>query len=153
MDKEFVTKDSGERKEFPSGMRRDTDKGKPRYDLIWRPILKRWALLMGRGAEKYTANNWQKANSKEEMDRFKASAFRHFMDWINDENNEEDHAVAIFFNVTAVEFLKEKLSKDNYKKIIPKFKWYGEPIVNNQGSLFKVTPEEYELNMEQKDEN
>jgi hypothetical protein len=31
---DYVTKDSGARVEFDSGMRRDTDEGKPRYDLI-----------------------------------------------------------------------------------------------------------------------
>ena len=31
---EFFTKDSGERKSFDSGMNRDTDKTKPKFDLI-----------------------------------------------------------------------------------------------------------------------
>lgn len=106
----FITKDSGERKEFASGMRRDTDAGKPRYDLIPPLMLKRWALLMARGAEKYGDNNWQLANSDEELARFKASAFRHFMQWQAGELD-EDHASAILFNVAAYEVIKSKLEQ------------------------------------------
>jgi hypothetical protein len=72
-------------------------------------MLKRWAELMTRGADKYGDRNWELAKSKEELERFKASAFRHFYQWINEENTEEDHAAAIFFNVSAVEMLKDKL--------------------------------------------
>ena len=107
--KEFVTKDSGERQQFESGMVRDTARSKVRYDLIWTPLLKRWAALMGRGAEKYGDNNWMKANSKEELARFRESAIRHFYQWFNDENPEEDHAAAILFNIAGAEFTKEKL--------------------------------------------
>jgi len=107
----FETKDSGERKEFESGMRRDTTKGKPRYDLIPLPILKRWAELMGRGAEKYGDNNWQLADSQEELDRFKASAFRHFIQWMSNEQD-EDHATAVFFNISAYETIKEKIESE-----------------------------------------
>ena len=46
--KKFITKDSGARQEFESGMRRDLQDGKPRYDLLipigWKEnMLKRWA--------------------------------------------------------------------------------------------------------------
>src|SRR4029077_18994943 len=77
---EFVTKDSGERQEFSTGMRRDVQTNKPRYDLIgeagWK-LIKRWAELMGRGAIKYGELNFQKAETLEEANRFKASALRH----------------------------------------------------------------------------
>ena len=104
----FQTKDSGKRQEFDSGMRRDTQDNKPRYDLIYRPMLTRWAELMGRGAEKYGENNWCKANSEEELKRFKSSAFRHFIQWTNNETD-EDHASAVLFNIAAVEYMKHKL--------------------------------------------
>ena len=74
---EFITKDSGKRVDFPSGMRRDTQDNKPRFNLIYFPLLKRWAELMTRGAEKYGENNWRLANSLEELERFKESALRH----------------------------------------------------------------------------
>lgn len=108
MPKEYTTKDSGKRADFKSGMRRDLEQGKPRYDLIYRPILKRWAGLMARGAEKYGENNWCKANSEEELKRFKSSAFRHFMQWLEGEDD-EDHAAAVLFNIAAVEYMKHKL--------------------------------------------
>ncbi len=109
----FVTKDSGERHEFTSGMKRDTSTDKPRYDLVYHPMLKRWAELMGRGAVKYGARNWEKASGQAEFDRFKESAFRHFMQWFMSENPEEDHAAAVFFNISGAEFLKARgIEKD-----------------------------------------
>lgn len=50
---EFVTKDSGERQEYSTGMVRDLQAGKPRYDLVDWSMIKRWAELMERGAKKY----------------------------------------------------------------------------------------------------
>lgn len=107
----YETKDSGKRIDYESGMRRDTDEGKPRYDLLWRPMLKRWAELMARGAEKYGDNNWKNANSQEELDRFKASAFRHLIQWLEGEED-EDHASAVFFNVSAAEYVKQVIKND-----------------------------------------
>lgn len=101
-------KDSGKRVDYKSGMRRDVDDGKPRYDLIWKPGLKRLAFHYMNGAKKYGEDNWQLANSLEEMRRFKASCFRHLMQWLDDEDD-EDHASAIIFNVFAAEMVKEKL--------------------------------------------
>lgn len=62
--------------------------------------------------DKYGYRNWEKANSLEELIRFKASAFRHFMQWMMDETD-EDHASAVFFNIQATEFVKEKLNVGN----------------------------------------
>lgn len=104
----FVTKDSGTREEYASGMRRDTQNGKPRYDLIDRAFLKRWAELMGRGADKYGDNNWRLADSEEEFARFQASGLRHYMQWLEGDRT-EDHAAAIAFNVAAAEYVRAKL--------------------------------------------
>jgi len=109
--KEFVTKDSGKRQEFASGMRRDVTEGKARYDLVHMPMLKRWADLMGRGAVKYGENNWQKATTQEELNRFRESAFRHFIQWFNGEAPEEDHAAAVFFNISGAEYVKQRLGR------------------------------------------
>ena len=76
-------------------------------------LLTRWAGLMTRGQEKYGLRNWENANSKDELERFKTSAMRHFMQWISDETD-EDHAVATLFNINAAEFVKNKL-KGNTK--------------------------------------
>ena len=109
----YKTIDSGERKEYESGMFRDLDSSKPRYDLIYQPMLKRWAELMSRGLTKYTENDWKQANSLEELRMFKAKAYRHFFDWFNDEGTDEDTAAAIMFNISAVEYLREKFKVKN----------------------------------------
>lgn len=106
---EYITKDSGERREYASGYVRDTGRGKPRYDLIPPECLKRLAELFGRGAEKYGDFNWQKAEGEEELQSFKASAFRHFMQW-QEGLEDEDHAMAAVINI----FFYEWVTK--YKK-------------------------------------
>lgn len=113
----FVTKDSGERVDYPSGMRRDIASDKPRFDLInglnfpyEESLLYRWAKLMQRGAEKYGENNWCKANSEEELDRFKASAWRHFIQAMSGEDD-EDHFAAVCFNLNAILYLKWKVKE------------------------------------------
>jgi hypothetical protein len=108
MKNKFVTKDSGKRQNWKSGMRRDIQDDKPRYDLCYIPMFTRWAMLMNRGAVKYGERNWEKANSVEELERFKASAFRHLIQWFNGEE-EEDHAAAVLFNISGAEMVKEKL--------------------------------------------
>jgi hypothetical protein len=114
---DYVTKDSGARQEFDSGMKRDTESGKARFDLVVpldvpynEQMLTRFAMLMSRGAEKYDARNWEKANSEDELARYYSSGFRHFMQWITGETD-EDHAAAIMFNVMCAETLKYKLSQ------------------------------------------
>lgn len=109
---DFGIKDSGERVEYPSGMRRDTLIGKPRYELVDRAMLTRWAVHMTRGAEKYGSENWRLANSEEEARRFQGSAMRHLIQWMNGER-EEDHAAAILFNVAAYEHVRTKLSESD----------------------------------------
>lgn len=101
----FITKDSGQRIKYKSGFNRDLQVGKPRYDLIPPELLKRLAELYARGSEKYGDDNWRLAMGEEELKRFKASAFRHFMQWFANEDNDEDHACAIAFNVFCYEWL------------------------------------------------
>lgn len=104
----FKTKDSGKRVTFSTGMNRDVQDEKARYDLVWTPLLKRWAELMARGATKYGERNWEKAKTKEEMERFRASAFRHFMQWFDGETD-EDHAAAVLFNLAGAEYVKQRI--------------------------------------------
>ena len=113
----FVTLDSGERAQFDSGMQRDTDTGKPRFDLCLPlgvpyedQMLTRFAALMARGAEKYDDRNWEQATGQAELDRFKASAFRHFMAWMCGERD-EDHAAAVWFNIMGAEYVTGKLDR------------------------------------------
>ncbi len=108
----FITKDSGDREEFPTGMKRDTSRGKVEWALVM-PLgsggmFQRWAELMTRGAEKYDKRNWELAETEEEYQRFKESAFRHFMQWYLGETD-EDHAAAVYFNIQGAEYVKGKL--------------------------------------------
>ncbi len=111
----FETKDSGERAVFDSGMQRDTESGKPRFDLLIPEgvpfddqLLTRFAALMARGAEKYTERNWEQATGDAELVRFKSSAFRHFMQWFCGERD-EDHAAATLFNMMGFEATEFKM--------------------------------------------
>ena len=71
---DFVVKDSGEREDFGTGSVRDTDSGKPRYDLVSVPALTRLAHHLRKGAEKYSERNWELGQP---ASRFYASALRH----------------------------------------------------------------------------
>lgn len=113
----FETLDSGARAKYASGMVRDTQEGKPKFHLILQPgvpykdqFLTRVAELMTRGAEKYEEDNWAKADSEEELRRFRGSAFRHLMQWLCGETD-EDHAAAVVFNLQAAEYVKRKLDQ------------------------------------------
>src|SRR5215469_3928997 len=62
---EFVTRDSGERKQWETGMQRDTNEDKIRPDLMFarylpyhKQLIIRFMELMTRGAVKYDARNW-----------------------------------------------------------------------------------------------
>lgn len=107
----FKVKDSGERIDYPSGMRRDVQTGEPNYRLIDLTFLKRLAIHLVKGTEKYGRDNWRKANSQEEYDRFLDSAFRHMIQYLNGET-EEDHMAAVCFNLMAAEYVKSKIKYD-----------------------------------------
>lgn len=108
----FNTKDSGERQVYSTGMNRDIQTNKPRYDLVDWPMIQRWAELMARGAIKYGEHNWKKAATNEELDRFKSSALRHMIQWFNPAIGDmEDHAAACMFNLAGAEMVKEKLKE------------------------------------------
>ena len=116
---DWQTLDSGQHQSYESGMRRDTQEGKPRFDLVIPELLPyesqmltRWAALMSRGAEKYGDRNWEKGNGLEELNRAKASAHRHLMQWLCGEED-EDHAAAVFFNIAAAEYFTYRLQLEN----------------------------------------
>ena len=105
----YVVKDSGKRTEFASGMVRDVSEGKIDYSLVLDgPMFKRWAEHLTKGAAKYNKRNWMKAAGQEELDRFKESALRHFLQWYWDEID-EDHGSAAIFGINGAEYVKEKL--------------------------------------------
>ncbi|MGH7238775.1 MAG: dATP/dGTP diphosphohydrolase domain-containing protein [Candidatus Saccharimonadales bacterium] len=111
----YTTKDSGVRAEYKSGMVRDTQEGKPRFNLMYplavpydEQMLTRLAELLERGMDKYGWRNWEKADSEEELIRFKESAHRHFIQWLCGEDD-EDHGSAVLFNILAAETVAWKI--------------------------------------------
>lgn len=107
----FEVRDSGEREVYDSGMVRDTQDGKPDFTLIPLFMLERWAMHMTRGAKKYGRENWMLAASREEYIRFRASAFRHLVQWLRGDRD-EDHAAAVYFNLAAAEYVYERMMND-----------------------------------------
>lgn len=114
---DFTVKDSGVRQSYDSGMVRDTQDGKARFDLLLpdgvpydEQFITRAAMLMTRGAGKYGLRNWEKASSDVEVARFKGSALRHFMQWYAGESD-EDHSAAVVFNLIAAETTAWKIAQ------------------------------------------
>ena len=110
-------KDTGDRQTYSTGMVREPETGKPRFDLcvpLGIPyedqLLTRFAVQMAAGGTggKYEDRNWEKAKTQEELDRYKSSAYRHFMQWLTGETD-EDHAAALMFNLMAAETVKWKM--------------------------------------------
>ena len=111
---QYAIKDSGERVTFDSGMVRYVQTGKLDW---WRlfvgPMARRLVDHVTKGAVKYPdvspgVPNWTLAEGEAELFRFRASAARHFVQWLNGETD-EDHAAAIVFNVNGAEFVQEKM--------------------------------------------
>ena len=117
---EFIIKDSGERVEFASGMVRDVDKNKPRYNrCLAGPMFKRWAEHLHKGSKEYPdvspgVANWTLACGEEELQRFKESALGHVIDWLMGKTD-EDHAAAAIFNINGAEYVKEVIDGSNDK--------------------------------------
>lgn len=114
---EFITKYSGIREEFSTGMKRDTQENKPRFDLLFinnmpfkEQMFTRYAMLRERGAQKYSARNCELACTQEELDRYLSSGARHFAQWLCGETD-EDHASAVIFNIQMAEMVRWKLKK------------------------------------------
>jgi hypothetical protein len=107
----YVVKDSGEHQQFDSGMIRDATTDKIDYSLaLDGPMFKRLAVHMTKGAQKYAARNWMLASGETELERFRTSAVRHFLQWHNNETD-EDHAAAVLFNINGAEYVKELLDR------------------------------------------
>jgi len=106
----FEIKDSGERKVFSTGMQRDSGQKTLRMDLVWLPGLIRVAEHYGKGAIKYSARNWEKAGTKEEFDRFKESAWRHFTQYMRGDQD-EDHMAATIFNMFGMEYVRGRVAE------------------------------------------
>jgi hypothetical protein len=120
MSSEFVTKDSGKRQEYSTGMKRDLQDSKSNI-YLWMPkcipydeqLIVRAGYAAQRGANKYGERNFELAQTDEELERFKSSALRHMLQWICGDRT-EDHAAAVLFNLTAAEMVLFK-QRENKK--------------------------------------
>lgn len=116
---DFITKDSGDRAQYASGMQRDSNAGKAKFHLLFpkevpyeSQFMTRVADLMARGAQKYSARNWELAAGGDELERFRESAARHLVQWLSGETD-EDHSAAVVFNLMAAETLLFKMSQED----------------------------------------
>lgn len=103
----FTTKDSGQREDFPTGARRDTQDGKPRFDLIPVCSLRRLADLYASGAVKYGEGNYERGMP---FKRVYASLLRHVYAWAEGDRT-EDHAAAIAWNAFALMLYEERINQ------------------------------------------
>lgn len=114
---EFEIKDSGARHNFDSGMMRDTEDNKTDYtSLVHGPMMERWAEHATKGRAKYPdvalgVPNWTQADGPAELQRFKRSAFRHMLQWLRGETD-EDHAAAVMFNIDGAEFVAARMAAE-----------------------------------------
>jgi len=90
-------KDSGEREDFSTGSKRDTRKGKGRYDLIPAYPLHRLAVHYQNGSDKYGDWNWILGQP---LSRYIDSAMRHLNE-VRMGKDDEDHEIAVAWNIFA----------------------------------------------------
>lgn len=98
------TKNSWINNTFDGWAKREDKTNKLRYDLIPTEILDSLALKYWQWAQIYWENNWRKWDEKFAKWCI-ASAFRHFMQWIK-WDTDEDHKASICFNIYAYDILK-----------------------------------------------
>lgn len=106
--------------DYEGGGEREVQGDRPRFDLLMpdavpynSQLLTRIAIHMAKGAEKYSARNWEKFQGHEELERAQAALGRHFMQYMTDDDtDDEDHAAAIYFNIMAIEYIKGKIRGD-----------------------------------------
>lgn len=126
---DFETKDSGEHEQYESGMRRDSQAGKPRFALIRtkrqpydEQMIYRYAMLLARGADKYDDRNWEDGDSEVELERAKDSLLRHTEQLVAGETD-EDHAAACWFNVQAMEYFRWRIAQKAKESAVGASPW------------------------------
>ncbi len=105
---EFVVRDTGkDRRVSTTGCERDNRAGKGRYDLLPAFALKRDALLYEKGAEKYTARNWERGQS---FSWCLDSALRHIHQYAQGDRV-EDHLAAARFHLASLMHYEEMIRR------------------------------------------
>lgn len=101
-----VIKDSGTRREFSTGSRRDAAEGKGRFDLL--PV---WAMLrlarhFEAGSKKYGDRNWEKGQP---LSIYMDSGLRHAMKHLRGDRD-EDHLAAACWNFMCLMDTSERIN-------------------------------------------
>ena len=121
----FIVEAGGEKRQFESGMVRDSAEGKIDHRIInYGPMKERWVVHLNTARANYPdiahgVPNWTVGNSIDEFDRYLESAERHFAIWAAARRKElttwggegkfvpvetsEDEAAAVFFNINGAE--------------------------------------------------
>src|SRR4030042_91554 len=93
---DYKIDDSGEHRDFPSGARRDKKAGKGRYDLLPFRTIHHLAVHFQKGADKYSARNWEKGMPVSE---FMDSALRHASEFMIGLEDGENHLISAIWNL------------------------------------------------------
>ena len=99
--------DTGARREFETGSRRDVAAGKGRYDLLPFSVIDALAKHFEKGAAKYGDRNWEKGQP---LSVFADSGLRHAFKGVRGESD-EDHIIAAIWN-----FMAYWRTQDNIRK-------------------------------------
>jgi hypothetical protein len=117
-------KDSGKRQDFTTGSVRDTNEGKPRFDLITPIALYELAIHYANGSKKYGDRNWEKGQP---LHRYIESLERHLfkekMGFVD-----ENHAAALIWNAMAYLHTKRMIEAGDLPKELDTMPKYSENI-------------------------
>jgi Domain of unknown function (DUF5664) len=113
----FVTRDSGAKTVHSDGVQRDTQQGKTLFPLMFprgvpmaEQLIVRVAELYTRGAEKYGDRNWEASGAEDTLDHHTEALWRHFMNFVFEVQDGEDHAAAVVWNINAIEQTRRNLA-------------------------------------------
>jgi hypothetical protein len=98
---------AGVQQQFPTGAVRDTNAGKGRPDLISPVALRRLAMVMQKGAEKYKERNWERGI---DLGRLMESTLRHLNQYLEGDRS-EDHLGHAMFGAMALIHTEEMIAR------------------------------------------
>lgn len=111
---DYKLKKSGDEQKFETGAQRDSQEGKPRYDLISPFFLRRLAILLEKGArpDSYGEWNWAKGMP---FSRFISSMMRHLFAFIFGKDDEDHLAMLAFGAMCMIHF--QETGEDKSKSL------------------------------------
>ena len=116
--------DSGARQEFNTGSVRDTNEGKPRFDLISLLASYRLAKHYANGSLKYGDRNWEKGQP---LARYIESAERHLFK-LKMGFTDEDHESAAIWNIMAYVHTKMMIQAGSLPKELNNMPVYSDEV-------------------------